>query len=177
MKTFNLNFSIIKAFKNLKRDKTVNVVLKNHENKYVLGAKPQYYPKGIYRLLGGGVDSGESVQKAAVREIREEIGVDLSPGTIEHIGTLDVSARDSVGKNYSTIIELVFINTQISDYKISDEIGGFIELDEQEFTEMIKRYENLSNGLSPDMNWGDYGKVYAEVHRIALELTKDKRLN
>jgi 8-oxo-dGTP pyrophosphatase MutT (NUDIX family) len=42
---------------------------------------------GQYALPGGRVDAGETAAEAALRELHEEIGIDLAPGQI--LGTLD----------------------------------------------------------------------------------------
>src|SRR5690606_34580617 len=136
--------------------------LKSPEGKYILGAKPQYYPKGIYRLLGGGIDAGETIQGAVIREIKEETNSEISAEHIEPIATINVTAEDGSGNNYSTVIELVYINDAISDYEETDEIGSFLELNDDEFKDMIAAYEGLTNDSQNEMNWGDYGKIYAE---------------
>jgi 8-oxo-dGTP pyrophosphatase MutT (NUDIX family) len=41
----------------------------------------------FYRPLGGGIEFGESGQAAAVRELREELGVDVS--NVHYLGTLE----------------------------------------------------------------------------------------
>jgi 8-oxo-dGTP pyrophosphatase MutT (NUDIX family) len=43
---------------------------------------PDEAPDGWWELPGGGIDPGESYLEAAVREIREETGIDLDPGQV-----------------------------------------------------------------------------------------------
>lgn len=59
-------------------------VIKNNEGKYLLvqEAQPQVY--GLWNLPAGHVDKGESIEAAAIREAKEETGLDV--GLLEKIG-------------------------------------------------------------------------------------------
>jgi ADP-ribose pyrophosphatase YjhB (NUDIX family) len=50
------------------------------------------YRRG-YSLPGGGRNSGESARRAAVRELREEVGLHLSPNQLRYRGTV-ISTRE-----------------------------------------------------------------------------------
>lgn len=50
------------------------------------------YRRG-YSLPGGGCHSGESARRAAVRELREEVGLHLSPNQLRYRGTV-ISTRE-----------------------------------------------------------------------------------
>lgn len=41
---------------------------------------------GGWALPGGGIEPGESPAKAAAREIREELGFDIEPSALKHLG-------------------------------------------------------------------------------------------
>lgn len=57
-------------------------------------------PEVFYRPLGGGIDFGETAQAAVKREIREEIGAELTDvryiGTLENIFTLRGKAHHEI---------------------------------------------------------------------------------
>jgi 8-oxo-dGTP diphosphatase len=50
---------------------------------------------GLYTLPGGVVEPGETLAEAAVREVREETGLDIEP--LELVGYREVITRDAAG--------------------------------------------------------------------------------
>ncbi len=52
--------------------------------------------KGIYTLPGGGVELGETLEQAVIREIREETALDIEP--VELVGFHQAIARDAAGR-------------------------------------------------------------------------------
>ncbi len=54
----------------------------------------QHGTAGDYKLLGGGVEPGESLHEALVREVREESGLVVLPETIKEIGEIVERRRD-----------------------------------------------------------------------------------
>ena len=67
----------------LERD-AVRVVLTDAGGRVLLFhvLTPDEEPDGWWELPGGGIDPGESYLEAAVREIREETGLDLDPAQV-----------------------------------------------------------------------------------------------
>ena len=43
---------------------------------------------GSYSIPAGGLDAGETIQTAAIREAYEEVGVEISSDDLEHVHTL-----------------------------------------------------------------------------------------
>jgi 8-oxo-dGTP diphosphatase len=52
--------------------------------------------EGLWSIPGGGVELGETQEEAAVRETKEETGVDCD--VIEYVGTADLVTKDSSGR-------------------------------------------------------------------------------
>lgn len=74
--------------------------------------KPEQY-RGCYVLPGGHVDYGETVKKAAVRELLEETGLDLEPNCLQFLTIADDLMRDP--RKHS--ISLVYTVKLPYDYK------------------------------------------------------------
>lgn len=51
----SIKIKISKPFGNLYRDRCVLVAAFDDKHNLLLGAKPDFYPPGIVRLLGGGI--------------------------------------------------------------------------------------------------------------------------
>ena len=59
--------------------------------------------KELFYIPGGKREQGESDEQALIREINEEISVDLIPSTIEYVGLFEAQAD---GKDNDTIVKL-----------------------------------------------------------------------
>ena len=51
---------------------------------------------GLYTLPGGGVELGETLEQAVIREVREETALEIAP--LELVGFRQAIARDAVGR-------------------------------------------------------------------------------
>jgi ADP-ribose pyrophosphatase YjhB (NUDIX family) len=51
---------------------------------------------GLYTLPGGGVELGETLEQAVIREVREETALDIAP--VDLIGYRQAIARDGAGR-------------------------------------------------------------------------------
>jgi 8-oxo-dGTP diphosphatase len=59
-------------------------------------------PGGFVRLGGGGYGEGEDLEEAAYRELKEETGLEASPGYLEQLKTYGNPRRDPRGRVFST---------------------------------------------------------------------------
>jgi len=62
---------------------TANWILRDGEN--ILSVRS--HGRDQFYLPGGKIDPGETAREAIKREIKEELGVDLIPGTLRQLGT------------------------------------------------------------------------------------------
>ena len=98
----------------------------------LLGAKPDFYPPGIVRLLGGGVDEGENIKDAACRELLEETGVAVHKDKI-HIKTkFSIRAIDCDGNAYNNDTYLVCANIESTPVNPGDDVKQIIKYKSQD---------------------------------------------
>ncbi len=69
------------------------------------------YGKDKWYIPGGKREEGESDQQTLIREMKEELLVDLIPGTIKHFGTFESQAH---GKPEGTMVRMTCYT---ADYK------------------------------------------------------------
>lgn len=66
----------------------VHVMLEGGEGVLLMRRAGTGFFDGLYSLPGGHVEEGESVRDAAVREMREELGIELNAADLEIIGVV-----------------------------------------------------------------------------------------
>ena len=83
--------------------------------------------KDTYYIPGGKRDGDESDEQALIREIKEELSVDLIPATLKHFGTFEAQAH---GKPEGTMIRMACYTGDFQgDLKTDSEIDEMIWFD------------------------------------------------
>ena len=119
----------------IKRDIVVALIY-SKDGKLLMGwrdNKGGVYPE-CWHIPGGGVEEGESNEEAIIREIKEEVGLDLSGYTIEFVGNEDKGTAEKILKDTG---EKVLVDMQFFLYKIviTDQLSSEITLQvSDEFT-------------------------------------------
>jgi len=175
-----LNIKIAAPFSNLHRDETVLVGVSDVWGNILLGAKEGFYPPGIVRLLGGGIDKGEAPNVAATRELSEELNIAVlqDDHDLEPVAKVSVRATDEHGAEYNTIIWIFYIDIGDIEVRAGDDVTNVIRMDLLGLRQLADSYNALSEtlwykGIEGEFCWADYGKVYGKVHLLMWEhLTK-----
>ncbi|CAM4362276.1 NUDIX hydrolase [Nocardia ninae] len=175
-----LKLDVKRPFGNLFRRKCVLIAAQDSEGHILIGAKPRFYPPTISRLLGGGVDGGESFVQAALRELEEELGVKLEAGSLTPLVLFETSATDEDGNEYYN--ETVVFGATIGDqaYQPGDDVTHIIRMTPDEVYELGERYEQLPdalwhNGEEGLYAWSDYAKLYGPIHKVTADKIKAAR--
>ena len=174
MEKYELKIDVVKPFGNLFRKRCVLIAAHNDEGKILLGAKPSFYPPTISRLLGGGVDEGETFEQAAVRELKEELGVSVELADLTPLILFATSAKDEDGKEYYNETAIFQVNIGSKKYRAGDDVKHIIEVTSDELHELGEQYEQLPtvlwyNGDEGLYSWADYAKLYGPVHKVTSE--------
>lgn len=174
--TFSYTFDPIPPI--MKRGRHVLIVLQDSEGNYILGAK-KMYPENIYRLVGGGIDEDEDVVSGAVREVEEELQIQIPQDELKPLAKIMLTVTDSRETYiFETYLFSLFVGDRV--LRASDDIDSLVNLTRDDMSELIYNFQKLPmdvvdiSGDKKDLfRWSDYGTFYAEVHRIALELTQE----
>jgi ADP-ribose pyrophosphatase YjhB (NUDIX family) len=90
------------------------------DDKILLALKKRKFGEGKWNGVGGKLEEGESVVDCAVREVKEEIDVDVKPGDLERVGTLHFDYKDS--KDWTQECAVFFARTWTGEPTESEEM-------------------------------------------------------
>mgnify|MGYP001617301328 CR=1 FL=1 len=126
----------------------VGALLISGDGQVLLGQnKPGGVYEGRWLVPGGGIHDGESKEQAVIRELREEVGIDITKGHIELLdfvqtGVTEKTLRDTGER---VVVDMTFYNFKVTfdqpadDIRISldDDLGEAEWFSPDKFTEMI----------------------------------------
>jgi 8-oxo-dGTP pyrophosphatase MutT (NUDIX family) len=166
------------TFANLKRKKHVLVVPTLPSGKVIIGAKKRFYPKGIYRLISGGVEDNETPLQAAVRETKEEISLNVEQKDLKLLIEFFIKAnvRD---KQFNLKTYSYWFEVNKGNIYPGDDIDTVKRCNLDEFKRISERFyniekDNLFKGRKDYFHfWSDYGKVYGPIHLTIYQLLKE----
>lgn len=178
---YKLQINIHKAFGNLYRKKHVLIACIDETNEILVGGKPQFYPEGITRLLGGGVHEGETEIVAALRELSEETGINYTGKELIPLGEVEVNAKSEDDGVFNVNTYLFATKIKRSDSKPGDDVKFILGLNKNEFKDLIDKFYKLEDsfwyeGVEGKHSWGDYGKVYGFIHKAVLKELESRSL-
>lgn len=71
--------------------------------------------KGEYKIPGGGMDEGESIVEALMREVQEETGLVIKPETVQELGEIMEIRRDIFDENIKYIAHSMHYVCEVED--------------------------------------------------------------
>jgi ADP-ribose pyrophosphatase YjhB (NUDIX family) len=125
-----------------------------HDGRVLIVRRGRPPAHGLYTLPGGGVELGETLEQAVIREVREETGLAIAPLAL--VGFREAIARDAAGRIERHFVILPFVARWI---------GGEIALNE-ELAEAQWREPDELAGLKTTEGLAQI--VAAAAERIAL---------
>ncbi len=160
-------------FGNLFRSRHVLILIRDQDGLFLLGDKPGFYPKGVVRLIGGGVSDKESFPEAATRELNEELHLKKSPTELYPLAVITTDA-DTAKQHFKLTTSIYFLQLHDENVIPDGDISRITRLNARGMRRLIKRYYNLDDndwyhGPEGNYSWGDYGKIYGYIHEIAFE--------
>ena len=81
-------------------------------DEYLLIKRASEPDKGLWSVPGGMVEVGEKVEEAAIREAKEETGLEIE--IVKDLGAVDKIVRDDVGKIKYHFIIIDYLAEQVS---------------------------------------------------------------
>lgn len=161
-------------FGNLRfRDRTALILIRDETGKLLLGREDNFYPSGIFRMIGGGIDVGETVIDGTIREIKEELGLNVKNDELIELAEVDLEGSFQE-KVYITKIFVFYLKVNLADCVASDDVSELVSCTEDEYISLVERFFDLRDDHIYKKNdfefsWGDYGKAYGFIHQLALD--------
>lgn len=177
MEIKNLDIKIQSAFGNLYRKKLALIAVRDLGGNILIGSKPNFFPEGISRMLGGGLKDDEDEKLGALRELEEELEVSASADELQPLLRVNVHAEDRDGNTFDNSTLIYFYQLKDNNYKAGDDVKSIVKLTVDELFELGEKYEALAEdnwyeGVEGKHSWGDYGKVYGPIHKFTAEKIK-----
>jgi len=156
-------------WRQLKDGRVAEVVLlvRRPDGRYLLHTKT-FYPEGAYRLMTGGINAGEDLIQAALREAREETGL-----VVEMERFLGVLAQRFVhgdeGFDFTSyLIELAELDGTLGVQDEHEQISGLRHVAPEDLSIIADELAAL------DGRWHDWGVIRAAAHRLAARALEEK---
>jgi 8-oxo-dGTP pyrophosphatase MutT (NUDIX family) len=89
----------------------------------LLGMKKRGFGVGKLNGYGGKVHEGETIEQAAVRELKEEARIDAKPSDLEKVAIIDFYFSDvPTEKNWNQTVHVYFLRTWKGDLEETEEM-------------------------------------------------------
>ncbi len=136
-----------------------------------------FYPQDAYRLLTGGINFGERVYDALLRETNEETGlqVEVKRFLTAIAYTLDSQHETPVFYTFAFLLDEIGGTLGVIDE--SERVEAFREVAVEDLPTLAERLRNIRHEPSRHIggNWHDWGNFRAVVHEVVYEaLTKQR---
>lgn len=146
----------------------VAMVIRRPTGRLLLAIKT-FYPRGAYRLPSGGIEHGERILDALVREAHEETGLELRVERfLAHIAYVSASGK-AVFHTFPFLLSE--IGGTLGALDESEQLEDWREIEVRELPRVADFLDDLrtegSRGIGGD--WRAWGKFRAIVHRVVHE--------
>lgn len=138
----------------------------------LLTFRKTFYPPGVYRLLTGGINPGESVVDALRREVGEETGLPADPHRLLLAMGYRVEGAGPDPSFYTFTFLLDEVQGTPAVVDLREQIEDFRWVETDELLRIAEGLERLREERSPDLEtrWSDWGRFRAVIHRAVWEI-------
>jgi 8-oxo-dGTP pyrophosphatase MutT (NUDIX family) len=141
------------------------------KNGRLLTMTKTFYPKGAYRLPTGGINYGESIHDALLRETNEETGLQVSINRFLAAVAYRVPAVNTQPLFYTFAFLLDEVSGTLGAIDETERIEAFREIEPAELPTLAAFLEAVKNGYSDEIDglWNDWGHFRAVIHHVVWE--------
>lgn len=166
---------------NLYRKNHVLILIEKEDGSFILGKKKDFYPDHIGRMIGGGINPEEGSQLAAKREVLEELGVDLALEDFNKLFEVVTKAETNEGYMEMTthVYHVVIKDDEVQKIIAGDDLSHIFTYTKEEYLDLIDEMNKLDTDFVTEkfsFSWADWAKIYAPIHKYAIEEYKNKNV-
>lgn len=130
-----------------------------------------YYPKNSYRLLTGGINHGESILAALLRETQEETSLQVEVKRFLAIAAYRITHLADTPLFYTFALLLDELGGTLTTMDKDEQVDSFLEVEPTELLVLADKLDHLGEQFSNEMNtnWGVWGRFRSVIHRLVYE--------
>ncbi len=138
---------------------------------HLLTAIKTFYPRNAYRLLTGGINHGERVYDALLRETHEETGLEVKVSRFLAAIAYSLNNENETPVFYTFAFLLEEVSGVLEVLDEDERVEAFHEISVADLPIMAKNLRNVQHEASNEIagNWHDWGNFRAVVHDAVYE--------
>ena len=140
----------------------------------LLTMKKTFYPQGAYRLLTGGINHGERVLDALLRETYEETGLEVSITRFLAAVAYHIGDKGTIPVFYTFAFLLDEVSGTLGVVDEKERVEAFREVKPADLLKMADYLDGIGTNYSGEIDgdWRDWGRFRAAIHRVVWEALK-----
>jgi 8-oxo-dGTP pyrophosphatase MutT (NUDIX family) len=137
----------------------------------LLTMKKTFYPQGAYRLLTGGINHGERVLDALLRETYEETGLEVSITRFLVAVAYHVEGMGTRPVFYTFAFLLDEVGGTLGAVDEKERVEAFREVKPGDLVKIADYLDGIGTDYSGEIggDWRDWGRFRAVIHRVVWE--------
>ncbi len=140
-------------------------------NGHLLTMKKTFYPEGGYRLLTGGINHGERIYDALLRETHEETGLTVKITRFLVAAAYCVTNVEKEPAFYTFAFLLDEIGGTLGAIDEEENVEAFLEIKPKDLLTQAEFLEQIRSHHSKELNtdWSAWGHFRAVIHRLVWQ--------
>ncbi len=138
----------------------------------LLTFRKDIYPTGVFRLLTGGINHGESVQAALLREVAEETSLTVALSRLMAVIGYSAPSTPAGSFDFYTLAFLLDeLSGSLAAQDVDERVEAFRDVEPAELPELAAYLEGLEELEDQAIggSWRSWGIFRAVVHRVVAD--------
>jgi ADP-ribose pyrophosphatase YjhB (NUDIX family) len=125
-----------------------------------------FYPRGVSRLPTGGINHGEPILAALLRETSEETGLQVE--VRRFLAAIAYRSGGTAPVFYTFAFLLDEVGGTLGTLDQGERVEAFFEVEAGSLPEVAAKLERVESVYSSEIEgyWGDWGRFRAVIHRV-----------